>query len=269
MLVLEERKRLEAEFHDQLRAGHIEQRWSLEAEERLRGNRDWSNFKWYSVEQRSLDYVRNRLAGLCPGKVVLDYCCGNGLEALELARSGAGNVVGVDISPTSVENCRVQAAREGLTNLTFEVMDAEALAFPDNTFDVVTEYGSLHHLDLTKALPEVARVMKPDGVMLASEVLGHNPLIHWYRRATPHLRTAWEIDHILRRSDVALATRYFDRVEARCFHLATLAAVPFRRSALFPLLLKALETVDDVLLRLPVVKWHAWMVVMTLSKPKK
>ena len=267
--LLDERKRLEAEFHDHLRTDHLEQRWSLEAEQRLNGNREWSNFKWYCIEQRSLDYVRDRLTHLCRDKAVLDYCCGNGLEALRIAERGARKVTGIDISETSIENCRTQAERSRLTNAAFEVMDAEALDFPDESFDVITEYGSLHHLDLRIALPELARVMKADGVMIASEVLGHNPFIHWYRRSTPHLRTAWEVDHILRRQDVELANEYFNRVDVRCFHLATLAAVPFRRSTLFPYALLVLQTIDDVLLRLPVLKWHAWMVVISLSQPKK
>ena len=267
--VLDERKRLEAEFHDQLRTHHLEQRWSLEAEKSLHGNREWSNFKWYCVERRSLDYVRDRLAQLCRGKAVLDYCCGNGLDALRIAEAGARKVIGIDISETSIENCRMQAERSGVANAAFEVMDAEALDFPDGSFDVITEYGSLHHLDLRKALPELARVMKADGEMIASEVLGHNPLIHWYRRSTPHLRTAWEVDHILRRQDVEIANEYFGRVDVRCFHLTTLLAVPFRRFTFFPYLLTVLEKIDDLLLALPVLKWQAWMVVISLSQPKK
>lgn len=266
---LEDRKRREAQFHDQLRAGHIEQRWSVEAEEGLTGNPEWSNFKWYCIERRSLDHVRERLARLCRGKAVLDYCCGNGLESLWLAKNGAREVAGIDISLLSIDNCREQASRERLTNLRFDVMDAEAMNFSDNTFDVITEYGCLHHLDLTKALPELARVMKPEGEMIATEVLGHNPAIHWYRRSTPHLRTEWEVEHILRKRDIKLATRYFDRVDVRCFHLATLAAVPFRRMTWFPRLLNVLEAIDDVLLKLPFVKWQAWMVVITMSGPKK
>lgn len=269
MKQLAERKRREAEFHDQLRTGHLEQRWSLEAEKGLSGNREWSNFKWYCIERRSLDHVKDRLRNLCRGKAVLDYCCGNGSEALWLARDGAHEVVGIDISETSINNCREQALRAGLTNVRFEAMDAEAMSFPDNTFDVITEYGCLHHLDLTSALPELARVMKANGEMIATEVLGHNPFIQWFRRSTPHLRTDWEVQHIIRRRDLELATRYFERVDIRCFHLATLAAVPFRRSGLFPYLLMLLETIDDVLLRLPVVKWQAWMVVISLSQPKK
>jgi hypothetical protein len=53
------------------------------------------------------------------------------------------------------------------------------------------------------------------------------------------------------------------------FHLATLAAVPFRNTRLFEPLRNGLEAVDSLLLRVPGLKWQAWMVVFVLSEPKK
>jgi hypothetical protein len=61
--------------------------------------------------------------------------------------------------------------------------------------------------------------------------------------------------------------RYFRRIEPRFFHLATLAAVPFRKSAIFRPLLGLLEAADAVLLRTPGLKWHAWITVFALSEP--
>jgi len=270
MTSVDERKRREAEFHDHLRKGHLEQRWSVEAEKRIADNLEWSNFKWYSIERKSLDYVRDWLKQRCGGKRVLDYCCGNGTESIFLAKQGAREVVGIDISEESIYNCRQQATALGLDAIArFEVMDAEVMNFPDNSFDLMSEYGCLHHLDLGNALPELARVLKPGGSMICAEVLGHNRFIQWYRCATPHLRTAWETEHIIRRSDLRKAAQYFDGVDIKCFHLATLAAVPFRKTAVFQALLRVLEGIDEVLLRIPLLKWQAWMVVFVLDRPKK
>lgn len=267
---MDARKRQEAEFHDRLRTCCLEQRWSIEAEDSVRGNREWANFRWYSIERRSLEYMHEWLKEHCRGKRVLDYCCGNGAESLFLARHGAQEVIGIDISEQSIENCRRQAAAGGLEAIvSFEGMDAEATHFPDDSFDLATEYGALHHLDLRRALAELARIVKPDGAVLCAEVLAHNPLIRLYRRLTKHLRTEWEAEHILRRRDLLLAHEYFGHMETRFFHLATLAAVPFRRSAAFGSTLGILEAVDGLLLRLPGLKWQAWMVVFILSKPKK
>jgi ubiquinone/menaquinone biosynthesis C-methylase UbiE len=204
------------------------------------------------------------------GRRVLDYCCGNGFEALRLAKSGAREVVGIDISEKSIENCRRQARAAGLATIaSFEVMDAEATSFPDSAFDVVTEYGALHHLDLRRAFAELARIVTADGVVVCAEVLGHNPLIHLYRRLTPHLRTEWEVAHVMRRRDLRLAKEYFGGMEMRFFHLATLAAVPFRKTRGFSVLLRTLESLDSAFLKLPVIKWNAWMVVFVLSRPRK
>jgi SAM-dependent methyltransferase len=148
-------------------------------------------------------------------------------------------------------------------------MDAEAMTFPDATFDVIVVHGVLHHLDLDRAYAELARVLKPGGHVICTEALRHNPIIQRYRRRTPHLRTAWEVDHILGKPEIERARRYFDDVRvARFFHLATIAAVPLRGTAVFPGVLRLLEAADAVLLRIPGLKWQAWMAVFVLSRPK-
>jgi ubiquinone/menaquinone biosynthesis C-methylase UbiE len=267
--LVEGRKLAEADFHDHLRAHRLEQRWSLDAEHRLGGSPDWANFKWYSIERTSLAYMHAWLSRRVPDKRVLDYCCGNGAETFFLAGAGAREVVGIDISETSIANCRRQAAAMGCPDtVSFAVMDGEDMQFPDAHFDVVAEYGALHHLDLGRALPELARILRPDGAVICAEVLGHNPLIQWYRRATPHLRTEWETEHILTRQRLKLAERCFARVETRCFHLAALAGVPLRGTAAFPAVLTLLEAVDRVLLRVPWLKWQAWMAISVLSEPR-
>ena len=267
---MDERKLEEIAFHDQLRAGVYEQRWSPEAEERVASDPLWSNFKYYAIEKHSIDLMRHWLLEGCAGATILDYCCGNGEESLFVAKHGAKRVIGIDISPLSIDNCNARAREEGVANIaTFRTMDAEALEFPDNTFDFMMEYGVLHHLDLPKAAAELVRVLQPGGSMVCTETLGHNPLIRAYRRRTPDLRTAWEAEHILTRKSFDMLSRHFARIEMHFFHLATLAAVPFRRTPVFSLLLNSLRAVDALLLRLPRLKWHAWQVVFRMSEPRK
>ena len=262
------RKHEEREFHDRLRAESFEQRWTPEAEAGTETDPQWANFKYYAVERRSLDYARAWLQREAAGRTVLDYGCGNGEESLFAARHGAARVVGIDISEVSIKNCRLRAERDGLMSaVDFRVNDGEALEFADNTFDVAMEYGVLHHVELEAAMRELARVLKPSGRMICTEALGHNPIIQAYRRRTPDLRTQWEVEHILRKDAFAAMGRYFRRIEPRFFHLATLAAVPFRKSAIFRPLLGVLEAADSVLLRTPGLKWHAWITVFVLSEP--
>lgn len=74
----------------------------------------------------------------------------------------------------------------------FRIMDANALEFEDNTFDVVYGGGILHHLDFERAVDEVQRVLKPGGIMVFQEPLDLNPVGWLVRWATPAARTVDE-----------------------------------------------------------------------------
>ena len=137
-------------------------------------------------------------------------------------------------------------------------------------FDVIHISGVLHHVDVNMAFPELRRVLKPGGRVIATEALGHNPLIHLYRKMTPQLRTEWEAKHIIKKEQMELASEYFGEVNYRFFHLATLAFVPIRKvPVLGSLALTCLEILDRFLLSLPLLRWQAWMIVMELSQPLK
>jgi ubiquinone/menaquinone biosynthesis C-methylase UbiE len=115
-------------------------------------------------------------ARLQPGESVLDVGCGTGTLALVAKRRvGAGEVAGLDASPEMIERARHKAARAGL-QLKFEVASADALPFPDGTFDVVICTVTLHHLRRSMraaAVAEMRRVVKPTGrVLLADFVFG-------------------------------------------------------------------------------------------------
>lgn len=200
------------------------------------------------------------------GAEVLEYGCGEGSAAFELAARGA-DVTGIDISPVAIETARAEASAARLEDrLHFEVMDAEALALEDASFDVVCGSGILHHLDLAKALNEIARVLKPTGKAVFVEPLGHNPLINLYRRRTPSMRTADE--HPLVAMDFELARGRFGRVDLRSFHLASLAAVPAQNRKGFQRLVAAADAVDRALFRSAALRMQAWTVLLELSCPR-
>jgi SAM-dependent methyltransferase len=253
-MTLEPRKQREAEFHDRLRAMDR----SDPAYESLT-----ANFKFYAVTRRRTAYLHELIDRHCAGKNVLIYGSGEGGTAVRVAQS-ARSVVGIDISPESVRISRDKAEQAGVTNATFEVMDCEAMSFPAHTFDRIVETGVLHHLDLAAAYREMHRVLRPNGMAICTEGLGHNPAIALYRRLTPHLRTEWEAQHILRARDIEAGRALFPVMDMRFFDLTTLAAVPLRRTALFPAALALLERIDAVLLRLPGIRWWAWSTVFTL-----
>lgn len=251
------RKEKEAAFHDAVRN-----------ESSADYKRLTTNKKFYSITRLSIGFTENWLKNNMQGKKVLDYCCGEGNFTLKFAQKGAF-AYGIDISPYSIEKANSKAKQEGLNNANFSVMDAESMTFEDNFFDVVVCHGVLHHLDVKKAFPEIARVLKPEGQVICSEPLAYNPVFQLYRKLTPHLRTEWEAHHILTKANIFESLKSFSNIEMHFFHLTALAAVPFRNTFLFEPLLSLFEFADNLLLKLPFIKWWAWQVVFILSKPQK
>lgn len=229
-----------------------------------------SNKRFYSITRGSRNYIKSwLLKRIFSGKKFLDYCCGRGRMSIFLAKNGA-EVIGIDISDVSIKKAKEEAIKQELKDRpTFLLMDGEKLEFPDNTFDVIICSGVLHHLDINKAYLELARVLKSDGEIICDEPLSYNPIFQLYRKLTPHLRTKWEMEHILNKKAINLAQQYFNKIEIRMFHLATLLAVPFRHFPFFNLMLSFSEAIDSILLKLPLIKWLAWQVVFILSRPKK
>jgi ubiquinone/menaquinone biosynthesis C-methylase UbiE len=197
------------------------------------------------------------------GADVLEYGCGTGYLSVPLA-GRARSLTGIDISEVAIELACDAAAAAGAGNTRFLTMNAEALELPDASFDLVFGSGILHHLDLPRALAEVARVLRPGGRAIFKEPLGHNALINAYRRLTPQART--EDEHPLTRADLALARRVFPRMRCEFHALATLASVPFRDSPLGGPVYAAAAALDAVLTRVPGVRLQAWYSLMVLQK---
>jgi len=235
------------------------------------GNERASNLKYYSIVDSRDKLIANWFIRNASNKRVLDYGCGSGGSARQIAELGAAEVIGVDISEDSIGIAKKEIKAANLKDrCRFFVMDVEDMTFEENRFDIVYSAGVLHHIDLNRAYPEVARVLKPSGQMICVEPLAYNPFIQWYRKRTPHLRTSWEIEHILKKSDIFLGKRYFNELKILgFFYLITIAAVPFRKTPIFGFLRHLLEVFDKLVLDIPFIQWYAWQVVFALSEPRK
>ena len=96
------------------------------------------------------------------GQQVLDIAAGNGNASLAAARRWC-DVVGIDYVPALLERARERAAAERL-DIEFREADAEALPFPDGSFDaVVSTFGVMFSPDQDRAAAEMARVCKRGG----------------------------------------------------------------------------------------------------------
>jgi demethylmenaquinone methyltransferase/2-methoxy-6-polyprenyl-1,4-benzoquinol methylase len=103
------------------------------------------------------------------GRRLLDLACGTGDIAWLAARGGA-EVVGLDVTYRMIELARGKAAAsEGVpARSAFLVGDMCALPLPDESFDIVTTgYGLRNVPDLGGAVREIARVLRPGGLLLS------------------------------------------------------------------------------------------------------
>jgi len=220
--------------------------------------------KYYAIESGSADY-RRQLGVVRDGVKVLEYGCGRGSAGFDLAASGA-DVTGIDISAVAIAEAEAEAASKGVA-ARFLVMDAHRLDLPDRAFDVACGSGILHHLELETALPEIARVMRPDGFGLFYEPLGTNPVINLYRRLTPSLRSADE--HPLVPSDIELARRCFGGVEWEVHTFVALAGALLGRLGPARRITPMLVRFDRWLFRrVPWTRRFAWVVVIRLADPR-
>ena len=253
---LESRKLEELRFHDKYRDSIRLSKISKDAYEKIYGNK-----RFYNTIQLSMDYVQKWLQQHAKGKIFLDYACGNGINAIRVAKAGAELAIGVDISDISVKNARESAYKEGVSDNTYFVQgDCENTGLPANCIDLAICSGMLHHLDLSCALYELKRILKPSGIVLVIEALNHNPLIRFYRNITPQMRTQWEKNHILSYREIAFASRFFDVKDIRHWHLFSVAG------AYIPQALPFLDAVDRIVLRTPILKKMSWMVTFEMHK---
>lgn len=113
------------------------------------------------------------LSGIRPGKTVLDLAGGTGdlTKAFAKRVGKTGKVVLADINENMVRVGRDRLTNKGIIgNVEYAITNAEALAFPDNTFDLVTmAFGLRNVTNKDKALAEIYRVLKPGGQMMVLE----------------------------------------------------------------------------------------------------
>lgn len=145
-----------AEFYDDLstRYHHLYPNWQVAIDE----------------QGRALDEVLARSQGRGPHRI-LDAAAGIGTQLLGLAAHGH-RLCGSDVSPGAIRRARVETTARGVT-AAFAVADIRALPYADGRFDaVVCADNAVAHLlspqDLTAALDEFRRVIRPGGHVLVS-----------------------------------------------------------------------------------------------------
>lgn len=122
--------------------------------------------KWWNAFWAMYDLV---LAANVAGKHVLVPGCGFGEDAIRLSLLGA-KVSAFDLSAESIDIAVERAAKAGQGHIEFGVMPSEAMTYADHSFDLVLFVDILHHVDIARTTPEIARVLKPGGTIIGDEL---------------------------------------------------------------------------------------------------
>ncbi len=121
-------------------------------------------------------------ASLCdptPGQVCVDLGCGRGTDVLRLAEKvgPAGHAYGIDLTEAMLDKARNTARKLGVTNATFLRADLEAIGLPSASADWITSNCVLNHVaDKGRAWGEIARILKPGGRFVISDIYAVEPV---------------------------------------------------------------------------------------------
>lgn len=141
------------------------------------------------------------LVGPVTGRKVLDIGCGDGNLSLALVQAGA-HVTGIDADPRMLEAARHRFEAAGV-EMRLARADAQVLPFKNASFDVATAVTVLcfvHEPD--RAISELARVLKPGGLLAIGE-LGRYSLWAFWRRLRGWLgHPTWRSAHFLSASEL-------------------------------------------------------------------
>lgn len=160
---------------------------------------------WWYIARRQLavEVLARETAGRSDA-LILDVGCGTGSNLASFDR--IGRAIGIDASPEALSFCRNRGVE------TVALSAVERLPFPDATFDVVSAMDVLEHVDDDlAALAELRRVLKPEGLLLAT-VPAYGFLWSEHDEALKHRRryTAHELRNKLTLTDFGVErTSYF------------------------------------------------------------
>ena len=138
---------------------------------------------------------------------ILDLGCGAGHVSFYLAAAcQEAQITAYDLSDKMLAVVAAEAGERGLANIKTQQGMVEKLPFADNQFDlVVTRYSAHHWLDVPKALSEIKRVLKPDGMLIISTP---DKLIYSDKR---NFKNEFHVKELYKDEFVALISKYFSK----------------------------------------------------------
>lgn len=217
------------------------------------GEHDTMNGSTYDGQSKVAVLLGEEFLASIQDKTVIDFGCGDGHAALDLARHGAKKVIGVDIRQNALERAVRSAAEAGLTGTCEFTTSTETKA------DAIISLDAFEHFGDPAAILDIMRtLLKPDGYILAS----FGPT--WYHPLGGHLFSVFPWSHLLFSESALIrwradirddgATRFsevdggLNRMTLARFE-KLVAASPFRIEALETIPIRRLRPVHNRLTR--------------------
>lgn len=141
------------------------------------------------------------------GRTIIDVGCGNGGLVRRLAREGA-EVTGIECGQAALDAARQETP---ISNERYLYGTGQDLPLPDHCADAIIYANALHHVpvaDMTRALGEAARVLKPGGHLYVQEPLAKGPYFELMRPVDDEteIRAAAQ-EHLAKAGDMGLTPR--------------------------------------------------------------
>tara|TARA_B100001248_G_C27284260_1_gene409271 strand:- start:136 stop:876 length:741 start_codon:yes stop_codon:yes gene_type:complete len=221
----------------------------------------FENIFYKAIGHAWLDYYDN-LNFLSRNSDILDYGCGIGPTIEKVINYNPKKITGIDISDISIDKAKEKFKNSDI-KIELLVDNCEKTKFANNQFDLVYGLGILHHLEFSKCIDEISRILKTNGSLLFIEPLGTNPIINFYRFLTPGSRSKDE--HPLTFKDFDLIKEKFNSVSIRYYGFMTLVFFPFYKSTKSRFF-KALIKFDQLLFKIKFFRLFAWSVLIIAKK---
>lgn len=129
-----------------------------------------------------------------PGEVCVDLGSGRGADVLRLAEAvgPSGHAYGLDLTEAMLERARRTAEKVGVENATFVRSELESLALPDSTADWLVSNCTLNHAaDKARVWREIARVLKPGGRFVVSDIYAVDTIAEEDKRDPEAVAECW------------------------------------------------------------------------------
>ncbi len=198
-------------------------------------------------------------AKLKPGMRILEIGCGTGLFTRAFAAIGC-QVDAIDVSPDLLAHT---ASKQIPGDVTFSLDDAEALSYEDDMFDAVVGSSILHHLDVSKSLAEMFRVLKPGGRIAFAEPNMMNPQIAMQRKIPLLRRLAGESPE----ETAFVRWRLVKQITDSCFESASIEPFDFLHPFTPRPLISLVRAFGATAERLPLMREIAGSLIISANKP--